>query len=118
MKRKDVAKMAGVLLHASPEGLRDIYPNLAEFLTAATYEGGDKPESRESPTITIWCSGGLWRASVKDREEDLVLWLSAETAPQLLDMLELFVMEASAPWRRDEGQQKGKRVKNSLDRHG
>lgn len=111
MKRKDVETMLGVRVHASPGGLKESYPNLAEWMTCAVFEGNGKLESRESPTMTVWCAGGQWRASLKDRAEKLVMWLSAESWLELMQMIELFVLEADAPWRNDEGDRQGKRVK-------
>jgi len=111
MKRKDLSKSKSTLLHADPTGLKESFPKLAEFLTAATFEGSK--DRRESPTVTFWATGGSWRASVKDRAEGLVLWLSAPEVGELLSMLEEFVLSAEAPWRHDqEGHQRdGKRVK-------
>lgn len=111
MKRKSLEQLRGVRLHGDPKGLVESYPHLAEFMTAAAFENDGKLDRRESPTITVWCSGGQWRASVKDRAEGLVMWLSAETWCELWQMVELFVMEADAPWRHDEGERQGKRVK-------
>jgi len=111
MKRKDLAKSKSALLHADPEGLSKSFPKLAEFLTAATFEGSK--DRRESPTLTIWATAGTWRASVKDRAEGLVLWLSAPHLLELLGMLEDFCLSPEAPWRHDEQghQREGKRVK-------
>jgi hypothetical protein len=111
LKRKDVSKIPGTLKHASGEQLVKTYPRLAEFMTAAVFDGGK--ETREAPTVTFWCGGGLWRASVKDREESLVLWLSAESPTQLLALLDEFCLNPTAPWRHDDVQdeRKGKRVK-------
>lgn len=113
MKKKDLSKSRSALFHADPQGLKESFPKLAEFLTAATFEGGK--ERRESPTVTIWATGGTWRASVKDRAESLVLWLSAPHIGELLTMLEDFVLEASAPWRHDEQghERDGKRRKKT-----
>jgi len=111
MKRKDVSKIPGALRHASPDQIVKTYPHLAEFMTAAVFDGGK--ESREAPTITFWCNGGLWRASVKDREESLVLWMSAESPAQLFALLEEFCLNPAAPWRHDDVQHErnGKRTK-------
>lgn len=111
MKRKDLSKSVASLLHADPDGLKQSFPKLAEFMTAATFEGSK--DRRESPTVTIWAISGTWRASVKDRAESLVLWLSAPTIGELLSMLEDFVLSATAPWRHDqEGHQRdGKRAR-------
>lgn len=111
MKRKDLTKMKGVLLHADPGDLAGDFPQLAEFMTAAVYEGGK--DRRESPTVTIWAASGQWKASVKDRAEGLVLWLAADTLRNLLVLLDSFVLEPGAPWRHDEygHERNGKRVK-------
>lgn len=111
MKRKTIEQLVGVRVHANPGGLADTHPHLAEFLTAATFEVDGKHEPREAPTITVWCAAGQWRASVKDRAEGLVMWLSSETWAELWQMVDLFVLEADAPWRHDEGALNGKRVK-------
>jgi hypothetical protein len=111
MKRKDLSKSKSSLLHADPNGLTQAFPKLAEFMTSATFDGGK--EKRDSPTVTIWATSGTWRASIKDRAEDLVLWLSAPTIGELLGLLEEFVLSAEAPWRHDaQGHEReGKRVK-------
>lgn len=111
MKRKDLSKMKGSLLHAESDELKKVYPNLAEWMTAATFEGSK--DRREAPTVTIWATGGQWRASLKDRAEGLVLWLSAGTLVELLDLAEAFVLSAEAPWRHDDTthERNGKRVK-------
>lgn len=111
MKKKDVSKLPGVKYHASPDQIAKTYPNLAEFMTAAVFDGGK--EARQSPTVTFWCSGGLWRASVKDREESLILWLTADSPIELIALLEDFCLSPHAPWRHDdvEHERNGKRVK-------
>jgi hypothetical protein len=113
MKRKDVARLPGVKVHADPGALKGKFPNVAEFLTAAVFDGGK--EARIAPTVTIWAAGGQWKLNVKDREEKLVLWLSADDPMQLLVMLEEFCLSPQAPWRHDDQEHasNGKRVKKS-----
>lgn len=113
MKRKDIDKVKSARVHADASGVKENFPNLAEFLTAAVFEGSK--ERRESPTVTIWATGGTWRASVKDRAEGLVLWLSAPHFGELLAMLEDFCLSAEAPWRHDDQshERNGKRVKKA-----
>jgi len=111
MKRKDLKASLSAKFHADDTGLKESFPNLAEFMTAALFEGSK--DRRESPTVTIWAAGGQWRASIKDRAEGLVLWLSAPAIGELLTMLEDFVLSADAPWRHDDQAHgnNGKRVK-------
>lgn len=111
VKRKDVKKIAGVKWHADPKELQKLYPNLSEFLTAAVYEGGS--EIRESPTVTLWCSGGEWKCSVKDRAEHLVMWLSDISLVALVQLLEDFCLNVNGPWRHEDAahERNGKRVR-------
>lgn len=111
MKRRNKAECPGLVVHATDKGLADTHPSLAEFMTAAAYENEDG--RRESPTVTVWCAGGQWKASIKDRAEGLVMWLSAETWADLWALVEMLVLEDSAPWRHDEQghERNGKRVK-------
>jgi len=98
MRRKDQAKCSSLAEHAPSADVKTSYPNLADFLTAAVYEDGAR---RESPTVTIWATGGQWKVNVRDRAEELVMWLSAGTLLELLGMLELMVLESEGPWRHD-----------------
>lgn len=110
VKKKDRPKMAGGLVHASPDLLKGHYPKLAEWLTAGTYDDGTR---REAPTLTVWASGGQWKLTLKDRAESLVMWLSAEKLLELLTMAESFCQEEDGPWRVDDySPQHGKRKKS------
>lgn len=99
VRKKDRKKTPGAGLHASPDLVKGHYPNLAEWMTAALYEDGEK---REAPTMTLWASGGQWKLTLKDRAEGLVMWLSAEKLLELLMLAEQFCQEEEAPWRVDD----------------
>lgn len=100
MLRKDTTTIGAAKLHARPDPLVEHFPDLAEFMTCAVFENDGS--RRESPTITIWCAGGQWKASLKDRAEGLVLWLSAETILELLQLTDLFCLSTEGPWRHDD----------------
>lgn len=109
MKRKDRKKVSGGSQHADGAFIGRHYPQLAEFLTTASFDDGGK---REAPTLTIWCGGGLWRATLKDRTEGLVMWLSAEQPLELLSLIEQYCLEEDGPWRVDDySDSRGKRKK-------
>lgn len=109
VKKKKSKAGDAARLHASPDLLKGHYPNLAEFLTTGVYEDGER---RESPTITLWASGGQWKAILKDRAEGLVMWLSEEKLLALLMMAEQMCLEEDGPWRvDDQGPYHGKRKK-------
>lgn len=111
VKKKELSKMRGTLLHADPDGLKDNFPNLSEFMTAATFEEGEG--RRESPTLTIWAQAGQWKCNLRDREEGLCMWLAAATLQELAVMLETFCLETEGPWRHDDvnGDRYKKRLK-------
>lgn len=102
IKRKTASNGQAYSSHGSDAWLSENFPSLHEFLTAGTFD--DEKDRREAPTITFWAQGGQWKCSVRDRAEGLVLWLSGPDLKELMQMLELFVLDDSAPWRHDEAQ--------------
>ena len=109
MKKKDRLKTPGAGLHASPDLLKGKWPKLAEWLTSAAYDDGTP---REAPTLTLWCSGGLWRLTLKDRADGMVMWLSSEKLLEVITLAEQYCLEEEAPWRVDDySQEHGKRKK-------
>lgn len=116
MKRKVVQDVQRARVHANPMPLAADFPNLAEWMTAATFDGEDT--GRAAPSITVFCMSGEWRAALKDKEEGLVMWLSAQTADDLLLLAEQMVCAEGAPWRHDDGPRDGKRVngKSAIDK--
>lgn len=97
--------------YASRDGMGKM-PELAEWMTAAAYEDGSV---RLPPTMTLFCQNGEWRASLRDRQEKLVLFLSARTWADLFKMINEFCLSDLAPWRHDDDghERNGKRVKSS-----
>ena len=113
VKRKDVRQLQGVQWHVGEDKLLKDLPNLSEFLRAAAFEGEEG--IRDSPTITLWASGGEWKVSVRDRAEQLVMWLSATSLRELAKLLESMVGSPDGPWRHDDhaSDRNGKRAKKS-----
>lgn len=111
MKRKTASAMASLRHHAEPDKWLSAFPQLNEFMTAAVYEGEEG--RRDSPTVTIWASGGEWKATVKDRAEGLVMWLSAGSLRELVKLMDTFVLAEDGPWRHDDQShsRNGKRVR-------
>lgn len=111
MKRKDRKAVEALKYHANDDKILKAYPHVSEFMRAAVYEGEEAV--RTSPTVTFWCQSGEWRASVKDRAESLVMWLSAPTLLELLGLIESYCLNSEGPWRHDdyEHERNGKRKK-------
>jgi len=113
MKRKERAKLTGGLVHASDDRMAKAYPRLHEWMTAARYDDGD--ENRESPTLTLWAQGGQFRLSLRDRAEELVMWLVGDTVLEVLKLAEAFCQDEAGPWRVDDhsSPHNGKRLRKS-----
>lgn len=102
MQRKNLRGSSLNDSHARADDIAKLWPRLVEFMTAAKFEGSDEP--RAAPTLTIWAQGGVWRCTVRDRAEGLVLWLSDEKLDDLLSLADAFCQDAEGPWRHDEVQ--------------
>lgn len=57
--------------------------------------------------------GWEWKATLKDRAEGLVMWLSAGSLRELIKLMDSFCLAEDGPWRHDDHQHErnGKRVK-------
>lgn len=111
MKRPDASTLAAAVDHASSAEVQKRWPSLHEWLTAGRFE--EDGSTRAPPTVTIWASGGQWKACLRDKELGLVLWLGAETLTKLVALADGIVLSPDAPWRHDDQahERNGKRVK-------
>lgn len=95
--------------HANPDSLMGEYPYLAAFLTDAAYEDGSR---RVGGTITVWAQNGQWKASLHERSAGLVLWVTAEGWPAVLELAECLLASEDAPWAANGApSEKGKKAK-------
>lgn len=95
---------------ASDPKFADDYPALAEHLCLDWLEGS----ARQPSTLTITTDGGRWRGSIRDRDNGLVAFLTADGFYDLLGALEHNLANDSLDWRADQfaqakGQQRKKR---------
>ena len=74
------------------------YPALHEYLTLDWIDG----QRRETSTLGISIDAGRWRGSLRDRDNGLVLWRSADGFDAVLGALERALVNPSeADWRED-----------------
>lgn len=111
MKRRNLSEVSSVQWHVAEDKWLGKYPTFSEFMRAATFEGEEGV--RESPTLTVWASGGQWKLSIRDRAEKLVMWLSATNLEELFYVVEEMLGSNDGPWRHDDSrsQDNGKRVR-------
>lgn len=83
---------------AMPCDLVEQYPLLLEHLTHTTYDDGSP---RDTSTLLVTTGDGMWKCMLKDRQEGLVLWVSAPTLTQALQLLDDCCGSDDTHWRRD-----------------
>lgn len=83
---------------AAPGSLRLRHPGLSEHLTATAYEDGTP---RQTSTVLIFAAEGVWKATLRDREEGRCLWVAADSFDELWTVLEASVNDPAAVWRDD-----------------
>lgn len=108
MKRPEKQVSDSPLSHAPVDELVSSHPYLAEWLTDATWDDGEK---REAPTVTLWAQDGGWRCSLRDRALKRVAWLTAPSLIDLLAMADELLNNPDFRWRNDDdfSPSKGKR---------
>lgn len=85
---------------APPDDLVADYPLLAEFLTATCYE--DSPQvPRLVGTLLIFAQQGIWKACLRDRQEQRCLWVAASGFNDLVTVAEHELGDPAAVWRDD-----------------
>jgi hypothetical protein len=71
-------------------------PLLFEYLSHRQFEDGSM---RETSTLMVFASEGLWKGCLNDRQEGRALWASAETIGGLLEALERCLDHTHPDWR-------------------
>jgi len=72
------------------------YPALAEFLGL---EAWDAETPRERGTVTLFFEGGMFKASVNDRDSEQVAFVSKGTFKGLLEAVEKGLVNNTHDWR-------------------
>lgn len=97
------------LPHADYGDLLESMPNFAAWMTDAVFEDG---VARKGGWMSVYCAGGMWRATLSDSAEKLILFLSAPTWTELLTLIEHATADPDAPWRPDDRPQPGEKKKS------
>lgn len=83
---------------ADTSGIAEKYPALAEHLSLDWIDGG----VRTTSTLTLTVDGGRWRASLRDRDNGVVCWVTGDTFDGTLGLLERGIVDGSLDWRVDQ----------------
>lgn len=74
------------------------YPGLHEHLTLDWLSG----KRRVTSTLTVFCDAGRWKGSLRDRDNGLVCFCSADTFLGVLGALERAVVSGDGDWREEQ----------------
>jgi len=89
---------------ATDSALEQDYPALYEYMTLDWLEG----KARQTATIGLSVDAGKWKARLADRENGLVLFVSADGFYEALGTLEKALASGTADWRTDQFASPGK----------
>jgi hypothetical protein len=73
------------------------HPALWEYLTVDRYEDGSP---RQPSMLCLFCEDGFIKLALQDRQEGRSLWVSAESIPEAVELLEGNLSEGRGEWRR------------------
>jgi len=96
------------------EDFYELYPLLADHLTALTYDD-DPPTPRQTSTLLLFAQDGAYRACLRDRQEQRCLWVACPVWTDLLMILEGALEDPTSVWREDRlsGAETAKRIPGS-----
>lgn len=76
----------------------DRYPALSEYMTALAYPDGS---ARRTSTLNVFVDRDGWKASLKDRDNGLILFATDRSFLGVLEALEGLLISEHPPWRED-----------------
>jgi len=71
-------------------------PMLYSLLTCTSLGGG---KTRKPCTLTIFAGDGVWKASLKERDHNMVLWAACDSLEGIPEALEAQLALEVIPWR-------------------
>lgn len=72
------------------------YPLLTEYLVETVFSDGSE---RETATLLVFASGGVWKGCLNDRSEGKALWASGASLSDVYEALERALDTSSPDWR-------------------
>lgn len=81
-------------------------PLLFSLLTCTSPEKG---RTRRVCTMSVFAADGVWKASLNERDRELVLWASSDALASLPDALEAQLALDPIPWRSSSQRGRGGR---------
>lgn len=79
------------------------YPALYEYLAAVLFDDGTP---RETSTLTVFVEHGRFKAAVNDRQNEGVLFCTANTYGELLEVIEECLKSGEGDWRDKSGKRR------------
>lgn len=81
------------------------YPLLTEYLISRQFEDGSE---RETSTLLVFASEGVWKVCLNDRAEQRALWASGASYADAIAALEKLLDSGAETWRAYKPYKKGK----------
>lgn len=88
----------GVMVKPADDDFKRRYPALHEYLTADCYPDGSP---RKTSTVNVFVDQDGWKASLKDRDREIILFATDRSFLGVLEALESLVTSDNPPWRDD-----------------
>lgn len=101
LKRPMVSGAGGVLPVQDSGVIAERWPNLREWVRADVWPDGGK---RVPGSVLLVTGDGVFKAMLKDADQGLVCWLSADTLEGLFDRIQAVLEDGSGEWRQDKWQ--------------
>lgn len=89
---------------AMPADLKERAPTLGNWLCSPVWPDG---ELRQPSSLIVFMEGGMFKAGLNDKDNNMILWASCKSFNDLLEALEARLTDDQVDWRKSRS--KGKR---------
>jgi len=99
-RARETLKKNGQANYPDDAGFSEQYPALWDFMTTDRWDDG---KARQRSTLTIFCEGGAFKASLNDRDGKCSGFTTAATFSDVLGALEEALQNETIDWRAWQG---------------
>jgi len=102
-RARETLKNASTAAYPDDAGFIENYPAIWDFMTCDRYDDG---KARQRSSLTVFCDGAAFKASLNDKEAKCSAFVSGTTFSDVLSVLEAALQDDTADWRSWNGQKK------------
>lgn len=77
------------------------YPHLCQFLTERFYDDDGVRTDREPGSLSVWCSDGLFRAKLNDKDSGYCCYVAGQSWADLWSAADHACSDPEAGWKPD-----------------